>query len=354
MRIRVADQVVEKIHLRKWCKDHLDHRDDWIADIASALEDWYDDKDYISVQTSGSTGTPKLIKNSKVSMIRSAEKTAKFLGLTNGQTALNVLPANFIAGRMMIYRALVSGLDLTCIEPKLDLSGSILVLASRFDFCAMTPLQLSSTLSQSEEAISTINQLIIGGAPISASLQTRISRLETKCYATYGMTETITHVAMKALNHPAAEEQYQAIEGVRFDTKDGCLVIHADHLDEPQLTTRDIVDLVDDQSFIWKGRADYIINRGGVKLQPELIESQLAPFLLPQFFIGKRSADHVGEEPILVIEGSESEQEDIDNLLDRLPKLWRPAQVYYTSELIKTDSGKIIRDISLYDISTKS
>ena len=126
----------------------------------------------------------------------------------------------------MIYRALVSGLDLTCLAPKLDLSQSILSLSSEFDFCAMTPLQVETTLDQSPEAISKIGSLIIGGAPISAALQERIALLDTMCFATYGMTETITHVAMRALNHPAPEQHYTAIEGVRFETEDGLSLIH--------------------------------------------------------------------------------------------------------------------------------
>ncbi len=353
MKLRVGGDVVAEEHLREWYRDHLVHQESWISDIASALEDWLNDEEYISVQTSGSTGKPKRIKNSKAAIIRSAEKTARYLGLKHGQSALNVLPTGFIAGRMMIYRALVSGLDLTCLAPKLDLSQSILSLSSEFDFCAMTPLQVETTLDQSPEAISKIGSLIIGGAPISAALQERIALLDTMCFATYGMTETITHVAMRALNHPAPEQHYTAIEGVRFETEDGCLVIYADHIDQAVVKTTDIVELMSDRSFVWKGRADHVINRGGVKLHPELIELQLAPALSQRFFIGRRGADQVGEEPVLIIEGSEKDLDDIYAVLNRLPKLWRPAEVHFVSRLEKTESGKIIRDISRYDISTK-
>jgi len=354
MRLRIGGEVIEEQHLRKWYKDNLDHQENWISDVAAALADWYDEKAHISVQTSGSTGTPKRIKNSKTSMIRSAEKTAQYLGLSEGQRALNVLPAGYIAGRMMIYRALVSDLDLTCIEPKLDLSESIIALTSQFDFSAMTPLQLETTLSQSRLAISNVNLLIIGGAPISPGLQRKIMQLDTKCYATYGMTETITHIAMKSLNHPSADEHYTALSGVRFEIEDGCLVIDADHLDETRVKTTDVVDLIDDHSFIWKGRADHVINRGGVKLHPELIESQLASALSMRFFVGKRSNPQVGEEPVLVTEGSESDQESILAIIDRLPKLWRPAEVFFVGQLKQTGSGKIIRDFSRYDLATKS
>jgi len=353
MRLRIGGESVEEGNLRKWCQANLDHKESWISDVASALYDWYDGKDYISVQTSGSTGVPKRIRNSKSSMVRSAEKTALFLGLSKGQTALNVLPAEYIAGRMMIYRALVTGLDLTCLEPKLDLSESILECDSSYDFSAMTPLQLETTLDQSEEAISKVELLIIGGAPISRALLSRINQLGTKCFATYGMTETITHIAMKALNHPTVEKHYTALKGVRFEIAEGCLVIEADHLDEAKIITNDVVDLINDQSFIWMGRADHVINRGGVKLHPELIESQLAPFLSMRFFVGKRLDAQVGEEPVLVIEGSETELDDIHVIIDRLPKLWRPTRVYFVGQLQQTKSGKVIRDFSRYNTSTK-
>lgn len=349
MRLTLGDEVIEEKYLRKWSAEHLTHGEDWIKDVAKSLLEWFDQEE-ITISTSGSTGPPKLIRHSKDAIIRSAQLTASFLGLQHGMTALNVLPAQYIAGRMMLYRALVLDMDITCLAPKLQLAQEITDLQGHFDFSAMTPLQINRTLDESAEALDIIDTIIIGGASVSKTLQSRLLGLRSKCFATYGMTETITHVAMKSLNHPQ-ESYFEALPGIEFRTEEDCLMISCPHLDIKQIRTNDIVSLKDKYSFHWKGRKDNVINRGGVKLHPEEIEEKLKPLLEERFFIAKRTAVEVGEEPILVIEGDGSDK-DYRSLLDPLlPKLSRPTAIYWVHRLKETPTGKIIRDIDQYELA---
>jgi len=170
------------------------------------------------------------------------------------------------------------------------------------------------------------------------------------------MTETITHVAMQRLNHPhkhpLEEDHFIALEGVVLSTQDDCLVIHADHLDEQEIVTTDVVDLIDEKRFIWKGRADHVINRGGLKLHPRAIEGKLDKVLSARCFIAKRSSEAVGEEPVLVIEGGDRSLDYLELIRPLLPKLWLPADVILVDKLLETPTGKIIRDLSQYDLPT--
>jgi len=351
MRLRILGEDILEKDLRKWSTDHLNDPTTWIRDIANALQDWYDDTETISLTTSGSTGKPKEITHTKAAMIASARLTGDFLGLLNGMSALSVLPSAFIAGKMMIYRALVLDLDLTCLEPKLDLSADILHRDMHFDFSAMTPLQVQTTIEKDASAMARIDQLIIGGAPISRHLMRKIKELSTQCYTTYGMTETITHVAMKGLNLEHASDHFTALKGVTFSVDQDCLTIDAEHLVGGAIKTTDIVEFIDNKRFNWLGRADHVINRGGVKLHPELIESKLAALISERFFVVGRSTEHAGAEPILIKEGESLSSLQIEKMHAELPKLWRPADVYMVKEIQETSTGKIIRDLDQYDLS---
>ena len=349
MKLNIGDEIIEEKYLRKWSSDHLTAEEDWIRNIAVSLLDWYG-QDFMNIYTSGSTGRPKLISHSKNAVIQSAQLTASYLGLKPGMTALNVLPAQYIAGRMMLYRALVLDMDITCVAPKLHLAQQIEDTQKYFEFSAMTPLQVSTILDASKSGLDTIASLIIGGASVSTVLLERLQGLSTRCFATYGMTETITHVAMKSLNRPK-ESYFKALPGIEFRTEDDCLVIHANHLDNRKITTNDIVTLKDKFSFVWKGRKDNVINRGGVKLHPEELEQKLRSLIQERFFIAKRASRDVGEEPILIIEGQGSEG-DYQALIDLiLPKLSRPADIYWVHRLKETPTGKIIRDIDQYELA---
>lgn len=353
MRLSIRDEIIREHDLRKWADDHLSHPEAWIQDIAVVLSEWYDDSEHISVRTSGSTGAPKLITHSKSSIIQSALLTGAYLGLEKGMLALNVLPVKFIAGRMMLYRSLVLDLDIICLEPKLDFGKHLIGLNRTIQFCAMTPLQVEMTM-KSTGALDHIESLIIGGAPISQALQSSILSSKPRCFATYGMTETITHIAMKKLNHPDTELHFTALSGVSFTIDEGLLEINAKHLDDPIIKTNDIVELIDQKSFIWKGRADDVINRGGVKLWPQEIESKLAPHISSRFIIIKGPNPKSGEEPVLVIEGkNRSSKANVEHVIAKyLPTLWRPSEIMYVDQFLMTNTGKIIRSYDRYFHST--
>ena len=159
--------------------------------IGSFLLDWLDDKDFVLVQTSGSTGAPKPIKLSKLAMVNSAMATAKYLDLKPGDTALHCLPSQYIAGKMMLVRALALGLEIDTVEPR---SQPIFDCDKTYRFCAMLPMQLESIIDK----VDNIDILIIGGSPMSKTLVEDTQKLQAKTFATYGMTETVTHIALKS------------------------------------------------------------------------------------------------------------------------------------------------------------
>ncbi len=311
-------------------------------EIGDFLLDWLDDKPTVEVQTSGSTGTPKPILLQKQQMLNSALATGEFFGLNEGDTALLCLPTKYIAGKMMLVRAMVLGLDLARVEPSSDpLSG----VYQQFDFCAMTPLQLEGSL----EKIDQIKTLIVGGAPLSLSLKDKVQNKSTKIFETYGMTETITHIAVKKINHKAAHT-FKTLSGVLV-SKDArnCLVINAPNISDLPVVTNDLVKIISETEFDWRGRCDNIINSGGVKLVPEEIEGKLASVIESRFFVAGLPDKKLGQKLVLVVEGDFNS----DELLHRikasivLDKHEIPKSVFFISKFTETETGKISREANL-------
>src|SRR5688572_8964062 len=244
----------------------------------------------VRFHTSGTTGTPREISFSKKQILYSAENTCRFFGINKNSRLLVCLPADFVAGRLMLARGFVSGAELIWEEPSLHpLQGN-----DKIDFAAFTPAQVSTILKtpRGVEAINQIKKIIIGGGEISKELEDelkKIAKAKPDIYATYGMTETLTHVAIRKMG----EEVYHAVyEDIKFSTNDDdCLVIELPFIAKQKLVTSDMIELTDPQSFKWKGRKDHVINSGGLKLHPEQIEIKLiASGLLKEgdFYISSR------------------------------------------------------------------
>ncbi|MEM6687205.1 MAG: AMP-binding protein, partial [Bacteroidota bacterium] len=235
--------------------------------IGDFLLDWLDEKDYVVVNTSGSTGMPKSIRLDKQAMVDSALATGDFFGLEPGNTALHCLPSNFIAGKMMLIRAMILGLSLDVVAPT---SNPLQRLKKNYDFCAMVPLQVEHSFA----SLHHIKTLIVGGAPASAALVERLQDVSTKVFATYGMTETITHIAAKPLNHLSKNKKasYQTLPNIQITTDNrNCLVIAAPSITKEKISTNDVVEIISQTEFNWLGRYDNVINSGGIKLHPEQI-----------------------------------------------------------------------------------
>jgi len=314
----------------------------WEKNIYSFILEWFDEKDYIEQRSSGTTGKSKNIRIPKESMILSAKNTCSLFELRFGQTALLCLPVDYIAGKMMIVRALVGGLNLLYTEPTSmpDLSGFRMI-----DFCAMVPLQAYNSLN-SVETMRRIKKLIIGGAEIRDELEVMLRDLTIEVYATYGMAETCSHVATRRISGTAYERFYNAIPGVKFAVDDrGCLKIDTNFL-KSEIITNDVVDLIDEKTFRWIGRYDNLINSGGIKIVPEEIETIVSKTTGLDCAIIGIPDEKLGQKMILILErgGSETTEEEIRTILDlELPKRFRPKEIIFVEELPRNHAFKVDR-----------
>jgi len=341
MRLIIDDISHDSSKLESLSEQLIQSDQHWHQDVGRLLKEWRSDEQAITMTTSGSTGRPKHISHLKSAMRDSAEKTGSYFNLSAGTTALACLPYTFIAGKMMIIRAMVLGWDLIISKPS---SNPLRDLDRRIDFIALTPHQLSHILEENPDKLQFVEKILLGGGPVSPSLQKQIYSLNNKIFIGYGMTETITHIAVKRLNGTAASDVYQALPGISFQqSKDGSLIISADHLPDTLFTT-DIVKLYSTTSFIWLGRMDNIINSGGIKVYPEKIERQLSAYIQYPFFVYGVPDDLLGERVELFIEANESDEvSDISQHFDGFTGAERPRQVHHCTKFTYTKTGKIRR-----------
>ncbi|WP_338733873.1 AMP-binding protein [Mangrovimonas cancribranchiae] len=313
--------------------------EDFEKQIGHFLLEWLDNNPFLNLKTSGSTGNPKLIKINKQAMVNSALATGDFFNLSPGKSALLCLPASYIAGKMMLVRAMVLGLDITLINPKIVLNINT---KKSFDFCAMIPMQVEKNLSK----LDNIKTLIVGGAVVSNQLAEKMQSLKSHVYATYGMTETVSHIALKKLNHTREKTYYKLLPDVTIAQDDrDCLIIEAPKLTKGKVATNDIVKLYKNNTFQWLGRFDNVINSGGVKLIPEQIEAKLQQHIPERFFITSLPDDSLGEKLILVIEGNNKPMPE--SIYKTLDKFEHPKDVYFIDKFIETTSGKVQREQTL-------
>jgi o-succinylbenzoate---CoA ligase len=321
---------------------------EWEEALFVFLENWLEESDTIQAQTSGSTGVPKKLELKKEQMKASAKLTNQFFDLQKEDTVLLCLSTNYIAGKMMIVRALVGHLHLIAIEPASDPS-----INKPVKFAAMVPMQVETLLS-STEGLSTMNyidKLIIGGSATSALLEAKLQNVSTNCYATYGMTETVSHIALRKINGSDSSDEYRALEGVWFEQDErDCLVIHAPHLHAEPFITNDIVKLKNRNCFEWIGRFDNVINSGGVKLFPETIEKKISSLIAQRFYITSRKDEKLGEKVVLVIESepfTELKKQQLDiQLNSNLGKFEKPREIIFNPRFEETSTGKVKRIVN--------
>ncbi len=318
-------------------------------DIYSFFNVWFDKNEFITVKTSGSTGKPSTIQLKKKFMANSALATGCYFDLHHGTKALLCLSPNFIAGKMMLVRAMVLGWQLDIVEPDTHpLENTV----GNYDFCAMVPLQMNNSLSQ----LHRIKTLIVGGGQVSNKLKDKLQAISTKVYATYGMTETSTHIALKLLSGFSSDElvsalNYKTLPDVQISIDNrGCLVINAPKISDKLIVTNDLVALISGTEFEWLGRYDTIINSGGVKLIPEQIEEKLSHIIKTRFFVTGIPDDVLGEKLVLVIEGdvtsSAFQKSQISNLRS-MSKYETPKEIYFVEQFVETETKKIQRQKTL-------
>ncbi|MCD8290235.1 MAG: AMP-binding protein [Prevotella sp.] len=310
------------------------------------LTEWNDSSDYVLVRTSGSTGVPKIIKAEKSRMKASARMTCDFLCLKPGDTALLCMSLDYIAGKMVVVRSIIRNLNLICVEP----SGHPLKdLSTAPVFAAMVPIQVINSIQepQEREILRRIRNLIIGGGAIDEQLAAELKDFPNAVWSTYGMTETLSHIAMRRMSGRESDEWYTPLNGVSISLdKDSCLIIDAPLVCSERLVTNDIVEIAPDgYRFRVIGRKDNVIDSGGIKIQMEEVEDKLNGYLNAPFMITKKSDHKFGEIVVLVVQS-----QDIENIREIcecvLPKYWQPRQYISVDKIPMTETGKKLRKIS--------
>ncbi|MFT5823628.1 MAG: O-succinylbenzoic acid--CoA ligase [Crocinitomix sp.] len=316
----------------------------YLQEIDNFLKEWESHSQTITVATSGSTGVPKQFLLDKTKVRASAHATGKFFNFKKGQTLLLNLSPNYIAGKLMLVRALEHDMRILVApaseNPLLGL-GNIQV-----DFAAFVPYQVAAILKNAETkaAYEKITQVIIGGATIPSNVEAELRLLKNESYATFGMTETITHIALRSIT--SGDGVYKCLPDITIAQDErGCLVINESEI-STRLITNDLITQIDSQKFRWQGRLDNVVNSAGIKLFPEELEKKIED-LFPDirfYFLGRKSAVF-GEELVLYIEGDQATswagiQVEIDQ---RLSKFERPKEVFFVSQFKETATGKVIR-----------
>ncbi|WP_288994829.1 AMP-binding protein [uncultured Polaribacter sp.] len=308
-------------------------------DIYHFLESWFSTSDFITVQTSGSTGIPKSISLKKDQMVNSALATGVFFNVKAGTKALLCLPVNYIAGKMMLIRALTLGWHLDIIEPN---STPLKRLSKTYDFTAMVSIQVENSIDK----LNQIKKIIIGGGAVSNLLQERLQCLNTEVFATYGMTETITHIAVKKLNNLKQNPNfYEILPNINiYKDYRNCLVVQASKVSEDIIFTNDVIKLISDTEFEWLGRFDNVINSGGIKLYPEKIEEKLSKIIKQRFFVASIPDNVLGQKLVLILEG-EFRNYNLNDI--KLTKYEIPKQLFFIEKFVETKTKKIQRKQTL-------
>lgn len=311
--------------------------DDQEVSVAQFLERWLDFSETITTKTSGSTSEPRTITLKKEHMINSALASGAYFKTGSKTQALLCLSAEYIAGKMMLVRAMVLGWDLHVVTPAKD---SLTEYDNDYDFVAMVPYQVWHSL----DALEKVKKLIIGGGRVPTELEAKLQDVSVEAFATFGMTETSTHVAVRRINGPAKSDSFSALPDVKFTIDDrNCLIINAPKISKNPIQTNDVVTLHSPTTFNWHGRYDNVINSGGIKLYPEIIEAKLISEIENTFLIASEKDEQLGERVILIFEGNEHSIPNLSKAFQKLAPHERPKRVYSLSKFVYTETGKIKR-----------
>ena len=309
-------------------------------DILDFIRRYTDDSDTLVCHTSGSTGKPKPIQLEKKRMETSARLTCQRFGLSEGVRALLCLPVSYIAGKMMIVRALVAGWHLEATVPS---SRFLERTEGRFDFAAVVPLQLYESIND----LHRVRTILAGGGNVSEGFLDKLKTMNlsgTVIYQSYAMTETITHVAIREL-FPRFETCYTALEGVNFSlSPEDTLVVDAPAVANGLVVTRDVAELLDSRRFLWRGRADTVINSGGIKIFPEDTEAILSKAIPSNFFAAGIPDDRLGTRQVLFVEGRKEDYPELEHFIaGHLDAYHRPRETVFIPRFPQTHSGKTNR-----------
>lgn len=320
-------------------------------DVIDFCHQWLTNRDLFYFKTSGSTGKPNEIAVKRSQINASIKMTAETLQLSNEFNALLSIPVANTGGKMMIARAFQLQMRLECIEPV----GNPLLKATRTpDFMAVVPLQINQMINDNtKRTLDKAKKIIVGGAKVDGELLQKIQHVNTPVYATYGMTETVSHIALQLLNTADKQQYFQILPDIQIAKDDrDCLKIKGPVTDNLWVQTNDRVRLINSKQFEWLGRTDLVINSGGHKIQPEVVEQKLKLIFNDKaiensFFIHGLPHKILGEECTLIMEGQPLPASVLigiqDNIKDKIDAYQRPKSIRFIENFKFTDSGKLDR-----------
>ncbi len=347
--LTIASQTYNDIELQSLAQEYLNQSNlaDHLRHFWQFVSDWLNPNiDYIEQQTSGSTGKPKIIRLPKASMRNSAQRTIDHFKLKEKNTALLCLSPQFVGGKMMIVRSFVAGLNLHIVQPS-NRIGEHLETTQSFDFCAMVPTQVYELVNA--QKTQHFKSIIIGGAPMNPSFVPKLQECSTAFYATYGMTETSSHIALKKLNGTDQAKHYQVLPNIEVSLDERqCLCINAPDLWSKSIQTNDMVELIGERQFTYLGRYDNVVNSGGIKIHPEKVEAVLAKILPFECFVTGKINEQLGEQLVLLIETQNEEwlshqKEKLQEAMKDKLGYKAPKQIIFVESFPKTTNGKIDR-----------
>ena len=360
--LMIGDHTFTRDEVLAWGADRANPALDENAHAAlDFCRDWLAGQEEFIVQTSGSTGAPKPITLTRRQMEASALATAAALNLAPGDRTLVCLPTQYIAGRMMLVRGMVVGMPMTLVAPNAH-PLAMLSATAHFDFTAVVPLQLQTLLADDTPAVRAqlagMKAILVGGGPVSPGLAALADSRPAPIYHTYGMTETVTHVALRRLNGPGATDLFIPLPGVRLHLDErGCLAIAGPMTLGAWVQTNDLAELRADGTFRWLGRLDNVINTGGVKVQVEEVEQAIARLDLAElrdrrYFVAGLPDERLGQVVTLVVEHAGAPAPDVTQqilatLRAALNRFAAPRQVVTVARFAETPTGKIDRARSL-------
>lgn len=312
-------------------------------EVLEFVSDWFSESQTVAFQTSGSTGTPKIIHAQKTKMRNSAAMTCSFLGLRKGESALLCLPVEYISGKMMVVRAIENQLQLHVYRPSLS---PVSELKEKIVFCAMTPVQVENSLNQ----IHLFENLIIGGAEVSPNLKEKLRQQLSssgsicRIYETYGMSETLSHIALKQI-FPNEENYFKILPNIAISTNQDCVLqISAPKITDEILQTQDVVELKNSQEFRFLGRLGNVINSGGAKIFPEQLEKFIKSTIECEVAVVPKKDLHLGEKVVLMVEASEDSV--LKERILKIPfekKFHKPKEILFVEKFPRTPNGKLDR-----------
>jgi len=337
--LQLADERLDAANLKKWRIG----KTGILADIADFLDEWFSPAPTVRLHTSGSTGKPSELQAGKAQLRASAQTTCRAFGLNRGDTALLALPMRYIAGKMMVVRALEAGLTLIVTEP---CSTPFAKIGTQVDFAPLTPMQAAKTLALpgGESELAKGRTVLLGGGFIDPALEQKLQACPSRIFASYGMTETFSHIALRRVNGKSRSDAYTPLPGVHVSADpESRLQISAPYLGIHSLSSNDLAEVLPDGRFRILGRKDAVINSGGIKIQAEELEKNLRAATGLELAIVPCPHPELGQCVALLWEGDPQQEPALMAACANLPKFGKPRRIRHVAALPRTASGKIAR-----------